>query len=228
MKLVPVIKYVDIQILNLSNNDLGSETPIFLDPLIESLISLNLSNTKLGNKGACELSKQMRDEGNAKRCTRGKLRYLDISSNNIGSAGFLKILGRLKKSQTLISLNVNNNDFAENPKQFGQLENFLRQNQRIQVLNMAKCCLMPESVLSIAKGMSDNTSLHKLILSENPLIGNSLGKLCDSLVENRAESKLTDLEISKCNVKSECAKHIIKLIASKHKLRHLNLRDNLI
>jgi hypothetical protein len=73
---------------------------------MESLIYLNLSNTKLGNKGACELAKQMKDEANTKRCTRGKLRYLDISNNNIGSVGFLKILGRLKKSQTLINLNV--------------------------------------------------------------------------------------------------------------------------
>lgn len=73
---------------------------------MESLIYLNLSNTKLGNKGASELAKQMKDEANTKRCTRGKLRYLDISNNNIGSVGFLKILGRLKKSQTLIYLNV--------------------------------------------------------------------------------------------------------------------------
>jgi hypothetical protein len=93
---------------------------------------------------------------------------------------------------------------------------------------MAKCCIMPETILSIAKGMSDNTSLNKLILSENPLVGNILGKLCDALVENHAESKLTDLELAKCNVTSECAKHFIKLLGSKHKLRHLNLKDNLI
>ena len=47
-------------------------------------------------------------------------------------------------------------------------------------------------------------------------------------VENRAESKLTDLELAKCNVTSECAKHFIRLMGSKHKLRHLNLKDNLI
>jgi Ran GTPase-activating protein (RanGAP) involved in mRNA processing and transport len=126
LKLAPVSKFVDIQILDLSNNELGSETPTFLDSLIDSLIYLNLSNTKLGNKGACELAKQMRDEGNTKRCTRGKLRYLDISHNNIGSVGFLKILGRLKKSQTLVSLCANNNDFSERPNQFGQLENLLK------------------------------------------------------------------------------------------------------
>jgi len=87
---------------------------------------------------------------------------------------------------------------------------------------------MPDTILSISKGMSDNTSLTKLILSENPLIGTILGKLCDALVENRAESKLIDLELAKCNVTSDCAKHFIKLISSKHKLRHLNLKDNLI
>jgi hypothetical protein len=87
---------------------------------------------------------------------------------------------------------------------------------------------MPETLLSIAKGMQVNTSLTRLVLSENPLIGNSLGKLCDALAENRTESKLTDLELSKCNVTSDSAKHIIRLMGSKHKLRHLNLKDNSI
>ena len=196
--------------------------------MIDSLTFLNLANTKLGNKGASELAKLMRDEGNTKRCNRGKLRFLDISHTNIGSVGFLNILGRLKKSQTLVSLNASNNDFSERPTQFGQLENLLRQNQRIQVLNLAKCSLLPEVVASIAKGMQANASLTRLVLSENPLIGGSLGKLCDALAENRAESRLTDLELSKCNVTSEHAKHMIRLMGSKHKLRHLNLKDNSI
>lgn len=78
---------VDIQILDLSNNELGHETPVFLDVLIESLTQLNLSGTKLGNRGATEFAKLLRDGNETKKCNRGKLRYLDISHNNIGTVG---------------------------------------------------------------------------------------------------------------------------------------------
>jgi len=228
LKFAKVRNQVDIQILDLSHNELGSETPMFIDPLIESLIQLNLSGTKLGNKGACEFAKSLRDNVDAKKSNRGKLRFLDVSHNNIGSVGVLKIMGRLKKSQTLINLNMSNNDLSEKPTHFNQLENILLKNKSLQVLNLSNCKLVPESMAFLARGMANNTSLHKLVLSENGLIGKEgLGKLCDALID-KSEIKLVDLELAKCAITSEGAKHLIKLLNSKVKLRHLNLKDNAI
>jgi len=102
-------------------------------------------------------------------------------------------------------------------------------NKSLQVLNLTGCNLQPESVLFIAKGMAVNTCLHRLILNENINIGKeSLAKLCDALLENKNDCKLVDLELSKCAITSESAKHLSKLLNSKIKLRHLNLRDNSI
>ena len=42
------------------------------------------------------------------------LRSLDLSYNDIGSAGFLKLLSRLKKSTALTTMNLSGNDFSEN------------------------------------------------------------------------------------------------------------------
>lgn len=42
--------------LNISNNDLGDEAIKHLKPVFNSLVSLNISNTKLGVKGCIELS----------------------------------------------------------------------------------------------------------------------------------------------------------------------------
>lgn len=56
----------------------------------------------------------------------------------------------------------------------------------------------------------------------------SIAKLCDALLDNNADCKLVDLELAKCNITSTCAKHLIKLMSSKIKLRHLNLKDNTI
>jgi Ran GTPase-activating protein (RanGAP) involved in mRNA processing and transport len=131
LKFSSVKQYVDIQILDLSNNELGPETPIFLEELIDSLIQLNLAGTKLGSKGAYQFAKLLRAEAEAKKCNRGKLRYLDISNNNIGTNGLQKIVGRLKKSQTLVNLNVSGNDFGERPENFNQIENILAKSRSL-------------------------------------------------------------------------------------------------
>ncbi len=46
----------DLQILNLANNDLGNEVASCLKPVFKTLVSLNLSNTRLGCKGCLELA----------------------------------------------------------------------------------------------------------------------------------------------------------------------------
>ena len=81
---------------------------------------------------------------------------------------------------------------------------------------------------SFAIGMKSNTSIIKLILSENSGIRENLNKLCDALIENRQDCKLIEIDLSKCSITSECARPIVKLLNSKYKLRHLNLRDNSI
>lgn len=226
LKFAKVKDGVDIQIVDLSNNELGTETALFIEPLIESLIQLNLSGTRLGNKGATEFARSLRDTADTKKCNRGKLRYLDISNNNIGAPGLMKVLGRLKKSQTLVNLNVSGNDMSELAN-FNQLENILVKNKSLQVFNLSNCKLQSESFVSLSRGLALNTSLLKLILSDNSQISQSLAKICDALID-KSESKLIDLELAKCSITSQSASHLIRLLNSKSKLRHLNLKDNSI
>jgi len=54
----------DIQILDLANNDLGSDSPMHLKSVLGTLISLNLSNTKLGQRGALNLAKYIKESDN--------------------------------------------------------------------------------------------------------------------------------------------------------------------
>ena len=51
---------IDLQILNLANNDLGNSPAFCLKDFIGKLVSLNLSNTKLGIKGCLELTKHFK------------------------------------------------------------------------------------------------------------------------------------------------------------------------
>lgn len=94
---------------------------------------------------------------------------------------------------------------------------------------MSNCSLRGETIAYLALGLSANTSLTKLILSDNICIGkDGISKLCDALIDNKKECKLIDLDLAKCNINSDCAQPIIRLMNSNYKLRHLNLKDNVI
>ena len=75
---------------------MGHYTIQALLPLLPSIISLNLSNCNIGNKGAVDLannipSPETIEEGQG-------LRVLDISNNEIEISGFLQLLNRFKTS----------------------------------------------------------------------------------------------------------------------------------
>jgi len=47
-------------VLNLANNDLGDMACLNFKALMDGIVSLNLSNTKMGVKGCLELAKMIR------------------------------------------------------------------------------------------------------------------------------------------------------------------------
>ena len=102
---------MNLQILDLSNNELGSEGPTHLRHVIPTLLSLNLSNTKLGRKGAIDLALYLK-EATHENDGFAIMRNLDLSHNNITSTGFLKLVSRMKKSSALLYLNFSFNDFS--------------------------------------------------------------------------------------------------------------------
>jgi hypothetical protein len=48
--------YLDLQVLDLSNNELGNDSAACLRPVIRTLVHLNLSSTKLGREGCIGLA----------------------------------------------------------------------------------------------------------------------------------------------------------------------------
>ena len=111
---------MNLQILDLSNNDIGSEAPSQIRHLIPTLISLNLSHTKLGKKGTIDLAVYLK-EATTNNNNVAIMRSLDLSHNNISSTGFLKIVSRLKKSTAFLNLNVSHNDFSKGQEKFATL-----------------------------------------------------------------------------------------------------------
>lgn len=69
---------VDIQVLDLANNDLGNDFLMSLKPVLKTLVSLNLSNTKLGLRGCTDLAQCLMCSGEAGGYN---IKYLDLSQN---------------------------------------------------------------------------------------------------------------------------------------------------
>ena len=87
------------------------------------------------------------------------LRYLDLSYNKICSAGFLKLLSRLKKSTALVSLNFSGNDLSENQDKFVNLDKFLSRNESCLHLTLNECNLGTGAMSFMGSGLSKNMTL---------------------------------------------------------------------
>ena len=89
---------IDLQILDLAFNDLGNEAAYHLQYVIPTLVSLNLSTTKLGLKGCLELARHFNIFSEENGVQYSALKYLDLSNNHIGTEGFTKLISKLRYS----------------------------------------------------------------------------------------------------------------------------------
>jgi hypothetical protein len=123
-----MMSHVDLQILDLSHNDIGNEGAFHLRHVMSTLISLNLASAKIGLRGISELSKSLGAEHSP------RLRHLDLTANNIESEGFSKLLLKLKSSTTLTTLLVSDNDMSIYHDYFEALTQFLKENKSLVTL----------------------------------------------------------------------------------------------
>jgi Ran GTPase-activating protein (RanGAP) involved in mRNA processing and transport len=80
---------IQIQILDLTNNDLGPEAIQSILPLMPTLVSLNLNSCKIGNKGVFDLSHALTQGEKGKEQHKNILEALEIANNGISIAGLV-------------------------------------------------------------------------------------------------------------------------------------------
>ena len=157
------------------------------------------------------------------------LRSLDLSNNEIGSAGFLKLLSRLKKSTALTTLNLSGNNFGEGQEKFINLEKFLSRNESCTLLQLSACKLKSAAMAYIGIGLSKNVTLERLVLSENDFCGREcIHYLVKGLIDNQEGSKLIDIDLQNNRMTSETIYPFVDLFEQNLKIRTLNLRHNVI
>ena len=176
---------------------------------------LNLTRNNLGDNGVKILINAIKDSYS--------LVSLNITSNSITHKGGEIIFGELINQQSIIDLNVssiegtNRNRLTADGIKF--IEIFLKKNLFVKSLNICGNSIKDEGFINLAKGLNNNSSLNKLIISNNDIHPNGLSLGLDEISAN----KLTILNISNNPILDIGIKKLTDSLKNFNSLNKLNI-----
>ena len=165
--------------LNLSNNSLKNAVT-FKSLKIPNASKLNFSNNNIDEKSANQLSLFLSHCSN--------LQVLDLSCNNLQTAGVIKILNGLD-IYTLIKFNISNNGITIQAA--SRIAEFLIKNNCLEEIDTSYNYLKEIGIRNILKSINIS-NLNKLNISHNCIAGD-LKQITDILTH---ASKLVELDLS--------------------------------
>ena len=147
-----------------------------------SLEILEISRTKLGNRGAKKI-------GDALTKNR-TLKKLDISLNDFSSRGCVSIAhGGLRENTHLKELNISWNSIGDiGGVAVGKALEF---NRALRTLDLTQCAIAEEATIQISKGLRKNTTLKELKMDHNRCGETGGKKLMAMLTKNDCLTTLT-------------------------------------
>jgi Ran GTPase-activating protein (RanGAP) involved in mRNA processing and transport len=148
------------------------------------------------------------------------LRKLDISDCKLDFNGFYTLCFNIKGNKKLDVLIVNKNNLSSN--KFREIRNFLNL-MSIKQLHMANCFIGNEGVFSLAEGLSYNTSLKILDISNNKFDDKGFQYFKEFPIKN---TTLESLDISKNLVTDISAKDFVLNLTRNPTMKNLCFFDN--
>ena len=207
LKLNNSILHIDIS----SNNITQKGGYIFFEYLLEnnSIISANIGSkeglhrNRITSEGCSKLEEVLNFNKH--------LENLDISGNSINNEGLL-----------LIAKGINNDIINKNKKINSLLSNYSFNNSLL-IINLSNneiSCQGIKYILSI-----NNSNIHTLILSENPINNDGI-KLLSKYLNKQVFNSLKILELNKCNFNYEGLKCILECLEGNKKIQKLCMNCN--
>ena len=237
------------RIVDLSECFLGINSIEIISSILynsDRISRLNLTRNNLGDNGIKILVNSIKDSHS--------LVSLNITSNSITHKGGEIIFGELINQQSIIDLNVssiegtNRNRLTEDG--IKNIENFLKKNFFVKSLNICGNSIKDEGFITLAKGLENNQSLHKLIISNNDIHPKGLSMGLDEITLNKLSilnisynpildigiKKLTDslknfnnlnrLNISYCGFEFPGFEHLMNALQYIKRIEYLNISGN--
>ena len=151
------------------------------------------------------------------------LEYLNLSYNHLDRGGAVNLITSLTKFSTIRELNFSYTGIGF--EDCMALNELLVTSKYIQVLDIVGNKLSPDSIQLIVDGLSHNTSLEKLYMSNSNFSSVNILHLASVL---RVNTRLKELNIGQCNIQSSDSVHIAKALEENTttQLQTLRLWDN--
>ena len=203
---------------NFSSNDITSKSIqsfVNIPPhILQDMRELHLYNNKLDGS-ACDLLAEA-------VISMSRLEVLSLSSNPIGSGGAVEVIKALYGSGVK-GLWLYNTGIGESDCE--ALCELLKSSHSLQLLYIHSNNLSSESVASIITGLSHNSSLTTLNISDSHFSMANVDSLA-SVLKDHSKCTLTKLDLWDCHISSESAVELAAALCKNSTLKHLYLNRN--
>ena len=237
------------RIVDLSECFIGINSIMIISSILynsDRISRLNLTRNNLGDTGVKILINSIKDSHS--------LVSLNITSNSITHKGGEVIFGELINQQSIIDLNVSSIEGTNRNRLTADgiknIEKFLKKNLFVKSLNICGNSIKDEGFINLAKGLNNNQSLNKLIISNNDIHPGGLGLGLDEISSNKLSvlnisnnpildigiKKLTDclknfnnlnkLNVSYCGFEFPGFEHLMNLLQYIKRIEYLNISGN--
>ncbi|CAG8530551.1 26490_t:CDS:2, partial [Gigaspora margarita] len=196
--------------LNFSDNDIVHELSEFLITILlnNNITGISLRSTKISSEMVTTLAQDLKSN-------KIKLRYLNLSRNEISSDAIGTLIEALEDNKTLKNLDLSDITGAG---QIGQeLTKSLEKNKTLKTLNLSNCNIRNNVVNALEKALRTNNSLSDLDLSYNSC---PMSNLLKALEKNRS---LIKLNISNLDLLPEEIEALSDALTTNNTLTHLCL-----
>ena len=235
--------------VDLSECFIGINSIIIISSILfnsDRIARLNLTRNNLGDNGVKILINSIKNSHS--------LVSLNITSNSISHKGGDVIFGELTHQQSIIDLNVSSIEGTNRNRLTADgirnIEQFLKKNYFIETLNICGNSIKDEGFINLSKGLNENQTLTKLIISNNDISPKGLSLGLNEILSNKLEflnisnnpildegiKKLTDylkifnnlrkLNISNCGFEFPGFEHLMNALQSIKRIEYLNVSGN--
>lgn len=210
-----------LKIFDMSSSSIGPKATEVICNLIlkhDHIRSINLAGNSIGNKGATSIA-QLLFQTN-------RIISLDLSSNGIQDRGLYALFYALHTNTSVFSLTIGSStSVARNSvgqEAAKELAGVLQTNQVLSELDLSSAEITGDIMITIAKGLELNHSLHVLNLSNN----NICSKGCRKVLQAIVNSNIVTLNLSNNAIKDDIAPDFIKYITKNKAVKYLNISSN--
>ncbi|KAF1861519.1 hypothetical protein Lal_00025870 [Lupinus albus] len=180
----------------------------------KSLRELHLHGNAIGDEGVSSLMIGLSSH-------KGKLSLLDIGNNSLTAKGALHVSEYVKKSKSLLWLNLYMNDIGDEGAE--KIADALKENRSITALDLGGNNIHAGGVSAIARVLKDNLVITTLELSYNPIGPDGAKALAEVI---KFHGNIKTLKLGWCQIGAKGAEFIADALKYNTTISILDLRAN--